>query len=117
MVNRAEYEGAVNALARSRTSYQEFRGAIAMAGAAVGPFYAGVPPMLSPDRMKPPTLYFQGEKRPMLTIDDVAALLGLADGDALLHQVNLAMRAVAHVHGRAWPLLLNDARGGRRRRR
>lgn len=49
--------------------------------------------------------------------DDVAALLGLDDGDVLLHQVNLAMRAVAHVHARAWPLLLNDARGGRRRRK
>jgi hypothetical protein len=30
VVNRPEYEGAVDALARSRTSYQEFRGAIAM---------------------------------------------------------------------------------------
>lgn len=30
VVNRSEYEGAVDALARSRTSYQEFRGAIAM---------------------------------------------------------------------------------------
>ena len=49
--------------------------------------------------------------------DDVAGLLDLGDGDALLHRGNLAMRAVAHVHGRAWPLLLNDARGGRRRRK
>jgi hypothetical protein len=30
VVNRVEYEGAVDALARSRTRYQEFRGAIAM---------------------------------------------------------------------------------------
>jgi [protein-PII] uridylyltransferase len=54
--------------------------------------------------------------------DDVAALLGLhdgqgrGDGDALLRRVGLATRTVAHVHGRAWPLLLADA-GGRRRRR
>ncbi|HWH31823.1 MAG TPA: HD domain-containing protein, partial [Egibacteraceae bacterium] len=51
------------------------------------------------------------------TQDEVAAALGDADGDALLHRVNLAMRVVAHVHGRAWPLLLSDARGGRRRRK
>lgn len=54
--------------------------------------------------------------------DDVAALLGLhdaeghGDGDALLRRVGLATRTVAHVHGRAWPLLLADA-GGRRRLR
>jgi hypothetical protein len=30
VVNRSEYEGAVQALARSRTKYQEFRAAIAM---------------------------------------------------------------------------------------
>ena len=54
--------------------------------------------------------------------DDVAGLLGLrdaegrGDGDALLRRVGLAMRTLAHVHGRAWPLLLGDA-GGRRRLR
>ena len=39
------------------------------------------------------------------------------DRDDVLSRVGLAMRAIAHVHGRTWPLLLADARGGRRRRR
>jgi [protein-PII] uridylyltransferase len=49
--------------------------------------------------------------------DDVARLLGWGDGDALLKRLGLAMRLVSHVHARTWPLLLQDARGGRRRRR
>ncbi|MBW3603248.1 MAG: HD domain-containing protein, partial [Actinobacteria bacterium] len=48
--------------------------------------------------------------------DDVAGRMGL-DGDGLLRRVGLAARAVAHVHGRTWPALLADARGGRRRRK
>lgn len=49
--------------------------------------------------------------------EDVAARLGLDSADELLHQVNLSMRVVAHVHGRAWTALRNDAVGGRRRRK
>jgi [protein-PII] uridylyltransferase len=55
--------------------------------------------------------------------DDVAHLLGVhaegeqGDGDALLRRVGLAARTVDHVHGRAWPLLLDDLGGMRRRRR
>jgi [protein-PII] uridylyltransferase len=49
--------------------------------------------------------------------DEVARLLGWGDGDELLKRVGLAMRLVAHVHARTWPLLLQDARGGRRRKR
>lgn len=49
--------------------------------------------------------------------DEVAAGAGWPDGLALLHDVGLAMRAIAHVHGRAWRLLLADARRGRRRPR
>ncbi len=48
--------------------------------------------------------------------DEAAARLGMADGDVLLRAVGLAARSIAHVHGRTWPLLLADARGGRRRR-
>ncbi len=48
--------------------------------------------------------------------DDVATRLG-GDADGLLRAVGLAMRAVAHVAARAWPLLLADARGGRSRQR
>jgi [protein-PII] uridylyltransferase len=48
--------------------------------------------------------------------DEVAARLGLADGDELLRRVGLAARTIAHVHGRAWTPLLTDAREGRRRR-
>lgn len=48
--------------------------------------------------------------------DETAARLGLADGDELLRRVGLATRTVAHVHGRTWPLLVEDA-GGRRRLR
>lgn len=47
--------------------------------------------------------------------DEAAGLLGMEDGDVLLRQVGLAMRSVAHVHGRTWTSLLADARGGRRR--
>jgi [protein-PII] uridylyltransferase len=49
--------------------------------------------------------------------DEVAARLGLPDGDVLLHRVGLAARGIAHVHGRTWAPLLSDATGGRRRRR
>ena len=55
--------------------------------------------------------------------DQVAGALGLhhagaqGDGDALLREVNLAARAVAHVHQRTWPLLLTDVATRRRRRR
>lgn len=48
--------------------------------------------------------------------DDVAAALGMADGDALLREVGLATRTIAHLHARTWPVLLEDARRGRRRR-
>lgn len=47
--------------------------------------------------------------------DEVAALLGWGDADELSHRVGLATRTVAHVHGRTWPLLIADARRGRRR--
>lgn len=52
--------------------------------------------------------------------DDVAAALrgGDApelDGDALLRQVGLATRLVAHLHARSWELLLADVTRGRRR--
>jgi [protein-PII] uridylyltransferase len=49
--------------------------------------------------------------------DEVAKLTGAASRDEVLSRVNLAMRTIAHVHGRTWPLLLADARSGRRRRR
>ena len=49
--------------------------------------------------------------------DEVAAALGWGDADELARRVGLATRTVAHVHGRTWPLLVADARGGRRRRR
>lgn len=49
--------------------------------------------------------------------DEVAARLGMADGDELLRAVGLATRTVAHQHGRTWPRLLADARAGRRRPR
>jgi [protein-PII] uridylyltransferase len=48
---------------------------------------------------------------------DVAAELGLADGDELLARTGLAMRLVTHAHERAWPRLRWDASQGRRRRR
>jgi [protein-PII] uridylyltransferase len=53
--------------------------------------------------------------------DEVAQRLGLlrddgaGDGDALLRQVGLSARTVAHVHGRSWPLLLSDVGTARRR--
>ncbi|MGH8908914.1 MAG: HD domain-containing protein [Egibacteraceae bacterium] len=48
--------------------------------------------------------------------DEVAARLALpGGGDELLHQVGLATRTISHLHSRTWPLLLADARGGRRR--
>ena len=49
--------------------------------------------------------------------DEVAAVLGMADGDELLRGVGLATRKIAHLHARTWPLLLADATRGRRRRR
>lgn len=49
--------------------------------------------------------------------DDVAAALGMADGDELLRSVGLATRTIAHLHARTWPVLLEDATRGRRRRR
>jgi [protein-PII] uridylyltransferase len=49
--------------------------------------------------------------------DEVAKLTGAASRDEVLSRVNLSMRTIAHVHGRTWPLLLADARSGRRRRR
>lgn len=49
--------------------------------------------------------------------DDVARCLGMADGDELLREVGLATRTIAHLHARTWPVLLADARRGRRRRR
>jgi [protein-PII] uridylyltransferase len=49
--------------------------------------------------------------------DEVAARSGARDRDDVLSTVGLAMRTIAHVHGRTWPLLLSDARAGRRRRR
>jgi [protein-PII] uridylyltransferase len=49
--------------------------------------------------------------------DEVAKLTGAAGRDDVLSSVNLAMRTIAHVHGRTWPLLLADARSGRRRQR
>lgn len=45
--------------------------------------------------------------------DDVAARLGLDDGETLLRRVGLAMRAIAHAHDRAWPRLRLDAAGDR----
>ena len=49
--------------------------------------------------------------------DDVAAYLGDASGHDVLRRVGLAMRVIRHVSARAWPQLLDDARGGRKRRR
>lgn len=49
--------------------------------------------------------------------DEVATLLGDEHADALLRRVGLALRTVAHVHGRTWPLLLADGTAGRRRSR
>lgn len=49
--------------------------------------------------------------------DEVAALVGASGRDEVLARTNLAMRTVAHVRGRSWPLLLADARAGRRRQR
>ncbi len=49
--------------------------------------------------------------------DEVAARLGMADGDELLRAVGLATRTVARAADRTWPLLLEDARAGRRLRR
>lgn len=47
--------------------------------------------------------------------DGVATRLDWGDGDALLRAVGLASRRIAYLHGRAWPRVLADARGGRRR--
>jgi [protein-PII] uridylyltransferase len=49
--------------------------------------------------------------------DEVAARITARDRDDVLSTVGLAMRTIAHVHGRTWPLLLSDARAGRRRQR
>ena len=49
--------------------------------------------------------------------DEVAKLMGADGRDDVLSRVNLAMRTIAHVHGRTWPLLLADGRSGRRRGR
>ncbi len=49
--------------------------------------------------------------------DEVAERLDAGDADTLLREVGLAMRTIAHVHGRTWPLVRADARGGRKRRR
>ncbi|MGM0819273.1 MAG: hypothetical protein ACQETV_07775, partial [Actinomycetota bacterium] len=49
--------------------------------------------------------------------DGVATRLDWGDGDALLRAVGLASRRIAYLHGRAWPRVLADARGGRRRAR
>ena len=49
--------------------------------------------------------------------DEIAGRLGARDRDEVLSRVGLAMRTIAHVHGRTWPVLLSDARAGRRRRR
>lgn len=46
--------------------------------------------------------------------DDVAARLGLADGDVLLRRVGLAMRTIAHAHDRAWPRLQRGVGAGAR---
>ncbi|MGH8930632.1 MAG: hypothetical protein ACRDZO_08410 [Egibacteraceae bacterium] len=49
--------------------------------------------------------------------DEVASRLALpGGGDELLHRVGLAIRTIAHLHDRTWPVLLADGRGGRRRR-
>jgi len=49
--------------------------------------------------------------------DEAATRLGMADGDELLRAVGLATRTVARAADRTWPLLLEDARSGRRLRR
>ncbi|HUG84781.1 MAG TPA: [protein-PII] uridylyltransferase, partial [Euzebya sp.] len=49
--------------------------------------------------------------------DEVAGVLGMADGDVLLREVGLATRTIAHLHARSWPVLLEEAIRGRRRRR
>lgn len=49
--------------------------------------------------------------------DEVAAALGLADGDVLLRRVGLATRTIAHLHARTWPVMIEDATRGRRRKR
>lgn len=49
--------------------------------------------------------------------DEVATVADRASADDLLREVGLAMRAVSHIHGRTWPLLLADATRGRRRGR
>lgn len=49
--------------------------------------------------------------------DDVAEVLTWGDADELARRVALATRTIAHVHGRAWPLLFADAHSGRRLRR
>lgn len=46
--------------------------------------------------------------------DEVAARLGLADGDVLLRRVGLAMRTIAHTHDRAWPRLRRGVGAGAR---
>ena len=62
----------------------------------------------------------QGKAADVLRLDqqdEVAASLDAPDADALLRNVGLAMRAVAHLHNRTWDLVLADATAGRRRRR
>ncbi len=49
--------------------------------------------------------------------DEVAARLGLDAGEKLLREVGLATRTVAYFAERVRPLLIEDARGGRRRLR
>ncbi len=49
--------------------------------------------------------------------DEVAVRLGMGDGDDLLREVGLATRTIAHLHARTWPVMLEDATSGRRRRR
>ena len=50
--------------------------------------------------------------------DEVAAAMDdVEDADALLRDVGLAMRTVAHLHARTWDLMLADVFRGRRRRR
>lgn len=48
--------------------------------------------------------------------DEVAVALGMEDGDVLLREVGLATRTIAHLHARTWPVMLQDATRGRRRR-
>jgi [protein-PII] uridylyltransferase len=49
--------------------------------------------------------------------DAVAERMGIGDGDDLLRIAALASRRIAHVHSRAWPQMIADAKGGRGRKR